>query len=46
MGRPRRADVKNGVKNYQVQTTSGENAIPKYQNFHHTFFKISTLNMT
>jgi hypothetical protein len=29
LGRPRRADVKNGVKNYQGPTTSLENAIPK-----------------
>jgi hypothetical protein len=31
--RPRRADVKTGVKNYQGPTTSLENAIPKYLNF-------------
>jgi hypothetical protein len=30
LGRPRRADVKNVVKNYQVPTTSRENAIRKY----------------
>jgi hypothetical protein len=33
LGRPRRADVKNGVKNYHGPTTSLENAIPKHLNF-------------
>jgi hypothetical protein len=31
LGRPRRADDKNIVKNYQGPTTSGENAIRKYR---------------
>jgi hypothetical protein len=38
LGRPRRADVKRDVKNYQGPTTSLENVILKYLNFHHTFF--------
>jgi hypothetical protein len=40
LGRPRRADVKNGVKNYQARegpTDSGENAIRKYLNFLYAF---------
>jgi hypothetical protein len=36
--RPRHADCKNSVKNYQGPTTSWENAIRKYLNFPHTFF--------
>jgi hypothetical protein len=33
LGRRRRADVKNGVENYQGPTTSLENAILKHLNF-------------
>jgi hypothetical protein len=33
LGRPRHADAKNGVKNYQGLTTSRANAIRKYLNF-------------
>jgi hypothetical protein len=40
LGRPRRADVENGVKTIHDQgpTTSRENAIRKYLNFPQTFF--------
>ena len=38
LSRPRRADVMNGVKNYQGPTNSRENAIQKYQNFPRAFF--------
>jgi hypothetical protein len=39
LGRPRHADAKNDVKNYQGPTTSRENAIRKYLNFLIRFFK-------
>jgi hypothetical protein len=41
LGRPRRAHVKNGVKNYHGPTTilPRENTIPNYINFPHTFSK-------
>ena len=38
MGNPRHAYVKNIVKTNQGSTTLRENVIPKYLNFHHTFF--------
>ena len=39
LGRPRRADVKNGVKIYQGAITSRQNAIRKYLNSPIRFFK-------
>ena len=38
LGRPRHTDAKNDVKNYQGPTTSQENVIRKYLNFHRKFF--------
>jgi hypothetical protein len=43
LGRPRRVDFKNGVKNYQGPTTSGENAIPKYLNFPMRFLNFAVI---
>jgi hypothetical protein len=46
LGLPRRADVKNGVNNYQGPTTSRENAIQKYLIFPQNVFLIFSVIMT